>query len=121
MPHRGSKATSASCTVGLVVIGPPLAPSVGWGQPPSAGPSRYSVPRIRIWGDHSVAPGRLLPGSLRVPGSMRAAVLDRAAPQVGSAEVEGHLDGAALLLCGQGDERLAPLVETEGVRQHAGH
>jgi hypothetical protein len=35
--------------------------------------------------------------------------------RVGSALVEGHLDGAAFALIGDGQEGIAPLLEREGV------
>src|ERR1700722_17917802 len=50
------------------------------------------------------------PGSTRICAPIRCSQT--------SALVEGHLDGAAFALIGDGQEGIAPLLEPEGVSQH---
>src|ERR1700722_10223563 len=115
MPHFGSKAKSASDTVGMVAIVPPLLPSARRGTPSlprDATPSL--VPR------HGEAAPRHRPDDLLgVSWVPLTRPLDRVSSG-GSTKVEGDFDGAALFLGRQGDEGVAPLFEAEGVGQHPG-
>src|ERR1700722_17688603 len=97
MPHFGSNSKSGLATDGLVVMGPPWVTSSCWRW--RAPPHRDATPwRASSHGGYAST-----------------------ARQPNLAKVERDLDGAALLLVGQHGEGLAPLLEPEGVREHARH